>query len=247
MVRALAYKLYWKIEQKIVPGLKSSQYRYQEAVSDAMRPGSRWLDLGCGHQVFAEWMAATEHEVVSRAGFFVGIDVDVPGIRAHRSLHNPVLGNLAALPFADSAFEIVTANMVVEHLDRPEAVLAEVYRVLRPSGRFIFHTPNSKCFSIRVASWLPQGVKNLLIRLLEARQEHDVFKTFYRMNTALAVAKLGAEAGFKVTAVRQLNSSASTVMLGPVVLIELLALRILERPAFARWRSNLVVTLEKPC
>jgi len=157
------------------------------------------------------------------------------------------LGNLAALSFSDSTFEIVTANMVVEHLDQPGAVLAEVYRVLRPAGLFIFHTPNSQCFSIRVASWLPQRVKNLLIRLLEARQEHDVFKTFYRMNTALAVAKLGAVAGFKVAAVRQLNSSASTVMLGPVVLVELLALRILERPAFARWRSNLVVILEKRC
>jgi hypothetical protein len=62
MVRTLAYKFYWKIEQKIVPGLRSAQYHYQEAVSAAMPPGGRWLDLGCGHQVFAEWMLTQERE-----------------------------------------------------------------------------------------------------------------------------------------------------------------------------------------
>ena len=245
-VRDLAYKFYWKLEKKIVPGLTSSQYHYHEAVSAAMPPGGRWLDLGCGHQVYADWMIAEERETVSRAGFFAGIDVDVPGIRAHRNLHNPVVGDLCALPFSDSSFEIVTANMVVEHLDRPLAVLAEVSRVLRPGGRFIFHTPNSKCFSVRAASWLPQAAKNLLIHFLEARKEHDVFKTFYRMNSAPAVARLGAEAGFQIAEVQSVNSSAVTVMLGPLVVFELLALRILARPAFAPWRSNLIATLEKP-
>jgi len=245
MSRDSAYKFYWKIEQKVAPGLRSSQYEYQDAVSAAMRLGSRWLDLGCGHQVFAEWMIAEERDVVSRAGFFAGIDVDVPGIRAHRSLHNPVLGNLTALPFSDGSFDIVTANMVVEHLDQPLAVLAEVYRVLRPGGRFIFHTPNSKCFAMRVGSWLPQPAKNLLIGFFEARKEHDIFKTFYQMNTAPAVAALGAKAGFRVADIRQVNTSAATVMLGPLVVIELVALRILARPAFARWRSNLIAILEK--
>jgi ubiquinone/menaquinone biosynthesis C-methylase UbiE len=245
MGRSLAYKFYWKVEQKIVPGLKSSQYHYQEAVSGGVLPGGRWLDLGCGHQVFAEWMIEEEREVVSRAGFFAGIDVDVPGIRGHRSLHNPVLGNLTMLPFSDGAFEIVTANMVVEHLDQPLAVLAEVYRVLRPGGRFIFHTPNARCISILVGSWLPQTAKNLLIRFFEARQEHDVFKTFYRMNTAQEVSTLGAKAGFDIADIRQVNSSAATIMLGPLVLVELLALRILARPAFAGRRSNIIAILEK--
>jgi len=244
-IRNRAYKFYWKIENKIVPGLRSSQYPYQEAVNAAMPPGGRCLDFGCGHQVFAEWMTAEEREIVSRAGFFAGIDVDIPGIRAHRSLRNPVLGDLTALPFADAAFEIVTANMVVEHLDQPVAVLAEVHRVLRPGGRFVFHTPNSECFAMRVGSWLPQAAKNLLIRVTEARQEHDVFKTFYRMNTAAAVTSLSTAAGFEAREIRQVNTSAATVMLGPLVIVELLGLRMLTHPAFARWRSNIVATLEK--
>jgi 2-polyprenyl-3-methyl-5-hydroxy-6-metoxy-1,4-benzoquinol methylase len=245
-MRALAYKLYWKVEQKIAPGLKYSQYHYLDTIGPAMAPGVRWLDLGCGHQVFAEWMSSEETEVIARAALFVGVDVDVPGLQAHRNLKNPVLGSLTSLPFSDGAFELVTANMVVEHLDQPQIVLNEIRRILRPGGRFIFHTPNVRCFSIRIASWLPQFLKNILIRFLEGRREHDVFKTFYRMNTPEAVEELGQEADFRIDGVRLVTSSAATVMLGPIVLIELLALRILGHPYFARWRSNIIATLVKP-
>ena len=50
-IRDLTYKFYWKIENKIVPGLRSSQYPYQEAVSAAMLPAERVLT----HPAFARW------------------------------------------------------------------------------------------------------------------------------------------------------------------------------------------------
>jgi ubiquinone/menaquinone biosynthesis C-methylase UbiE len=245
MYRTWAYKLYWTLEQRIDPGLKSSQYRYHNAVSKTIGRNARWLDLGCGHQVFADWMIAEEQEIISRTALFVGIDLDARGIRAHRHLRNRVLGPLTNLPFADNSFDVLTANMVVEHLDDPLAVLREAHRVLVPGGRFVFHTPNSKSFSIRAGSWLPQFAKNRVIAVLEGRHEEDVFKTFYRMNTATAVADLGAKAGFKVATTELWNSSAVTVMLGPLVVFELIALRILDHPRCARYRSNLVGILEK--
>ena len=245
MLRSWAFKFYGKIEQKVVPGLKYSQYHYYDTIGAVMPSGARWLDLGCGHQVFAEWMTAEERELVSRASLFVGIDVDVPGIQAHKNLQNPVLGDLTALPFSDGAFDIVSANMVVEHLDQPLAVLNEVRRILRSGGHFVFHTPNARCFSIRMASWLPQFAKNTLIRVLEGREEHDVFRTFYRMNTPLAVTEFSRKAELKIADLRLVNTSAVTVMLGPFVLFELLVLRVLGNPHFARWRSNLIATLEK--
>jgi 2-polyprenyl-3-methyl-5-hydroxy-6-metoxy-1,4-benzoquinol methylase len=60
MIRALALKFYAKVEQKIAPGLKSSPYHFLDTIAPVILPGSRWLDLGCGHQVFAEWMTAEE-------------------------------------------------------------------------------------------------------------------------------------------------------------------------------------------
>jgi SAM-dependent methyltransferase len=44
----------------------------------------------------------------------------------------------AALPFAAGAFDAVVACLVFEHIDDVDEALAEVGRVLRPGGRFLF-------------------------------------------------------------------------------------------------------------
>lgn len=44
----------------------------------------------------------------------------------------------AALPFADARFDAVVACLVFEHITAVDEALAEVGRVLRPGGRFLF-------------------------------------------------------------------------------------------------------------
>lgn len=48
-------------------------------------------------------------------------------------------GDAYALPFADASFDTVAASLVFCSLDRPAAALAELARVLRPGGIFLFH------------------------------------------------------------------------------------------------------------
>ncbi|MDQ3147312.1 MAG: methyltransferase domain-containing protein, partial [Actinomycetota bacterium] len=43
-----------------------------------------------------------------------------------------------ALPFPDGRFDAAIACLVFEHVDQADAALAEVARVLRPGGRFLF-------------------------------------------------------------------------------------------------------------
>jgi ubiquinone/menaquinone biosynthesis C-methylase UbiE len=46
-------------------------------------------------------------------------------------------GNATDLPFADGAFDAVVTRLSVHHFDRPARVMSEIFRVLRPGGRFV--------------------------------------------------------------------------------------------------------------
>ena len=102
------------------------------------------------------------------------------------------------LPFRNSSFDIITANMVMEHVQDPEAFLREVKRVLRPHGMFLFHTPNYHYYGIRVASLIPDGLKQKIIWILEKRHAEDVFPTFYRINTLRDIQIMASNTGFAV-------------------------------------------------
>lgn len=48
-------------------------------------------------------------------------------------------GDAYDLPFDDASFDTVSASLVFCSLDHPETALAELARVLRPGGAFLFH------------------------------------------------------------------------------------------------------------
>ena len=244
-IRQRLYRFYEKAEGRIVPGLRYSQLEYVEILQE-FSPGCRWLDLGCGHQIIPDWMGDTERAIVRKSALIVGADMDVEGIKRHRSIRDRVIANFELAPFRSETFDLITANMVMEHVSNPVAALREIGRMLKPGGRFIFHTPNFRSIYVFPAVILPQKLKNRLIRLFESREEHDAFPTLYRINTPRAIHQKAKEAGFGVVDIRLLNNSARYVMLGPVaIILELLMLKLLMLPVFRSFRSNMIGILEK--
>jgi len=63
------------------------------------------------------------------------------------------LGDASAIPWAGQSFDAVfTANMFF-HIRDPAAVLAEVFRVLRPGGRLVIHTAPGPLPSPSLKTW----------------------------------------------------------------------------------------------
>jgi SAM-dependent methyltransferase len=108
--------------------------------------GSSLLDLGCnvGELLGA---AASSYPRLKLAG----VDVNQAAIEtARRNVPQADLRQCDGplLPFADNSFDHVTCIEVIEHIPasmRP-ATIGEVWRVLRPGGRFILRCPHSGIF-----------------------------------------------------------------------------------------------------
>jgi ubiquinone/menaquinone biosynthesis C-methylase UbiE len=47
------------------------------------------------------------------------------------------VGDATALPFDDASFDVVVSSLMLHHIGRWEAAVAEAVRVLRPGGRFV--------------------------------------------------------------------------------------------------------------
>jgi SAM-dependent methyltransferase len=95
-------------------------------------PGGRLLDVGCGTG-FIIHLAVDLFDEVHGVDITPAMMAQVQTDRGNVTLHN---APAEALPFSDASFDAVTAYSFIDHLDDPAAVLAEVFRVLRPGGVF---------------------------------------------------------------------------------------------------------------
>ena len=111
------------------------------------RASLKYLDVGCGNGRTALHLAATY-------GFDVtGIDVDPEQIRLAQEAAGIrvdarfLVGDATRLPFDAAEFDIVATNKTTHHIPEWQTVLAEMVRVLRPGGYFIYG-------DLVVPSWL---------------------------------------------------------------------------------------------
>ena len=123
------------------------------------------LDLGCAGGFMAEALA-------NKGARVTGIDPAADAVDAARSRATLVGQNIQydvgvgeALPYADAAFDAVVCVDVLEHVTDLTKVAAEVARVLRRGGMFLYDTinrnPVSRLATITVAEdilgLLPKG------------------------------------------------------------------------------------------
>jgi SAM-dependent methyltransferase len=222
--------------------VENSHITYARTLERFIRPGERWLDVGCGHSLVPEWIQDQPTSLLGRA---VGLDRDQRALGAHAGLRHKTCGDVHRLPFADRTFDVVTANMVVEHVEEPVGFFREVRRVLRPGGRLLIHTPNALGYTTRLARAVPERLKPLLAVVLQRRATEDVYPAFYRANTQAALGDIARQSGLALTTCDFVMTSPQLGGVPGAALIERRWLQRLSSEQHASDRPVLVATFSR--
>ena len=174
----------------------------------------RLIDLGCGkvplYSAYRKLVSAVTCVDWSHSRH--GVDhIDV----AH-DLNQP-------LPFADASFDTVVLSDVLEHVMKPDQLLAEVRRILAPGGKLLMNVP--------FLYWLHE-------------QPHDYFR-YTQHGLALLIKQAGLQQLVLETLGGPLEviSDVSAKHVARVPLLGALFAQALQRAAFAATRPALVQRL----
>lgn len=115
-------------------------YRYYAGLVRKLCRSGVVLELGCAHGYLLSFLDPKLYRKI-------GKDLS-PYALDYARRHNPGgefhEGSVERLPeIASGMVDVVVAKYVLEHLERPQDAIAELVRVLKPGGHFIFAVPNT--------------------------------------------------------------------------------------------------------
>jgi 2-polyprenyl-6-hydroxyphenyl methylase/3-demethylubiquinone-9 3-methyltransferase len=91
------------------------------------------------------------------------------------------LANAYELPFSDESFDVLCAMDFLEHVEDPAKAIQEFARVLKPGGKFFYHTFNRNFVAwlviIKLVEWLiPKTPKHMhVLRLFIKPKELKIY------------------------------------------------------------------------
>lgn len=249
MSDAGSWSRYWRAVHAVDPNARSPQDAYADRVV-ALARGRRWLDAGCGRRSLPGWRDDGRAALAASGARPFGCDADRLALHEREDSGPVCAGVLQRLPFRDASFELVTSNMVFEHLDDPERSVAELARVTVPGGRILVHTVNGRHYLAWIARATPHRFHEWVVSRIEGRLAKDVYPTRYRANSVARLDALFARHGCRRIGGGEIAGLPLHVD-RPVLFWFAIGLGLLERalarlPLLGRWlNANLLVEFER--
>ena len=244
----LGRRVTWRLQRRILPHLRWNLEIWGETIRQYLTHPIHWLDAGCGWRLLGKDLEPLENDLVSLAQTVVGVDLDFPHLRKHVNICRRVCSSLDSLPFTDASFDLITCNMVVEHLPAPFTTFREMSRVLAPGGTLMVHTPNTRNYlvfaNILAKKLLPRSMVLKLVR--DNRATDDIYPTYYRANNARVLRNLGESVNVRPESTRFLTQPHPySRCFAPAAFFELLLMRATMTRPLGRFGATIVMVFRK--
>jgi len=174
-----------------------------------------------------------------------GVDIDSE-VKENAALRTASI-IIDVLPFSDGSFDSCASNYVCEHITDPRQHLQEIWRVLKPSGVYVFRTPNKFHYTALVASVTPHSFHLKVANRLRSTDGHDPYPTHYLFNSRRKIQKLADLTGFEVEYLRIVEKEPSYGMSSKLLflLFTMYERVVNSSDLFSDFRANLFVVLRK--
>ena len=175
------------------------------------------LEIGCGEGAQLALLSASRK---------FGIDPSVQALRraTQRSSAACAVARAEELPFPAQSLDLVLAVGVMEHFESPDAAVAEIRRVLTPSGHYIALIHTDMTFGERLAVkvrafLLPRPHPVALLRWVAKKLLHPIVQPLRRSYTIAGVRQILERHGLHVTQVITRDSHPRAPLAGRHVVI----------------------------
>jgi ubiquinone/menaquinone biosynthesis C-methylase UbiE len=186
---------------------------YERRIEDLLTPESVLVDGGCGRT------APVLKGYVGKAARLIGVDP----IEFDREACGPdielVQAGLDATGLPDGEADLVVSRALMEHVQDPAATYREVFRILKPGGRFMYLAPNLGDYGSLAAWMIPNRMHPWIVEKTEGRSPQDTFPTYFRANSRRAVNRLAEQSGFGVERFEYLGQYPAYLMFNPVAFL----------------------------
>jgi ubiquinone/menaquinone biosynthesis C-methylase UbiE len=136
-----------------------TEHLHRYALAMEFIAGKKVLDIACGEGYGTNLMS-------KKALHVTGIDIDNPCIENAKKKYTAgniffSTGSVLKIPARDNSFDVITCFETLEHINEQKEMLAELKRVLSPSGILLISTPDKKNYSDKTGYKNPFHKKEL--------------------------------------------------------------------------------------
>jgi len=164
----------------------------ERAIERYLEPGDTVVEAGCGRS--APLLSKLGGKAARRVG------VDLVEFELDEGLEDIELirGSITDTGLPSNSVDLVISRALMEHLPSPRPAFAEIQRILKPGGRYVYLVPNLGDYGSILAKLIPNGMHPRIVKFVEGRDVQDTFPAYFKCSTQGAIRNFCDSTGLEI-------------------------------------------------